>query len=162
LHNIRYEYAVLTLTFTFPRSRYGRFLSGHSNPRNKVLARFFREANLTEGGGRGIRRATSSCKDFGLRRPEFQEIDDTIRVTIFRASSDHVPSAEPSSLPITDSENAILNYLRDNPRATTLEVISETGISQASVNRAVSKLKRLGLLSRTGSKKKGEWAVKHD
>ena len=140
----------------------GGAISGHSNPRNKVIARFFREANLTEGWGRGIRRAISSCKEYRLRPPEFQEIDDTIRVTIFRADSDHVPSKKPTSLPISDSEKAILNYLENNPRATTSDVISKTGTPQASVNRAISKLKTLGLLSRTGSKKTGEWAVKRD
>ena len=137
-------------------------VSGRSNPRNQIIARFFREANLTEGWGRGIRRATSSCIEYGLRPPEFQEIGDAIRVTIFRAGSEHVPSSEPSSLPISDSENAILNYLEKNPRATISDLTSETGMSRAGLNRAVSKLKTLGLLSRTGSKKAGEWTVKRN
>ena len=134
-------------------------ISGHSNPRNKVIARFFREANLTEGWGRGIRRAISSCMEYGLRPLVFHEIDDTIRVTIFRAGSDHVPSEGSASLPISDFENAILKYLTKNPMATISDIISETGISEASVNRAISKLKTLGRLSRTGSKKTGEWIV---
>jgi predicted HTH transcriptional regulator len=31
-------------------------MSGHSNPRNHIIAKFFKEANLTEGWGRGIRK----------------------------------------------------------------------------------------------------------
>jgi len=136
-------------------------ISGRSNPRNKVIAKFFREANLTEGWGRGIRRAISLCKEYGLRPPEFQEIDDTIRVTIFRTGSDHVPSKEPASLPISDSENAILNHLEKNPRATISDLMAIINISRPTVNRAILKLKSLGLLSRTGTKSTGTWIVKH-
>ena len=67
-------------------------ISGHSNPRNKTIARFFREADLTDGWGKGIRRAISSCLEHGLRPPEFREVDDTMRVTIFRAGPVHIPS----------------------------------------------------------------------
>jgi len=134
-------------------------MSGHSNPRNYVLARFFKEANLTEGWGRGIRRAVSLCKEYGLRPPEFQEIDDTVRVIIFRPGSKHEPSTETTSLPINDSENRILTYLENNPQAKVSDIMAEIGMSKSSVNRSLSKLKAAGVLSREGSKKYGEWTV---
>ncbi|MDR0334300.1 MAG: winged helix-turn-helix domain-containing protein, partial [Methanomassiliicoccaceae archaeon] len=87
--------------------------------------------------------------------------DDTIRVTIFRAGSGHAPSEEPSSLPINDFENAILSYLAKNPKATISDLVAEMGVSRPTVNRALKKLKSLGLLSRIGTKSIGMWAVKH-
>jgi predicted HTH transcriptional regulator len=47
-------------------------MAGRSNPRNKVIAKFFREANLMEGWGRGIRRSFSLCEEFKLRPPSFK------------------------------------------------------------------------------------------
>jgi len=92
----------------------------------------------------------------------FQEIDDTIRVTTFKAGSGNVPSGEPSSPPIDDSENAIQDHLEANLRAKISDLTSGTGMSRASVNRAISKLKIIGMLYRTGSRTTGEWAVKRN
>ncbi|MDR1690659.1 MAG: putative DNA binding domain-containing protein [Candidatus Methanoplasma sp.] len=137
-------------------------MSGHSNPRNKVIAGFFRAANLTEGWGSGIRRCISLCEEYGLKPPEFQELGSAIRVTLFRAGSYHIPSPDVFSLPIDDLENAILNYLENNPEAKISDIVKETGASKASVERAISKLKAINLLSRRGNNRVGKWTVKRN
>lgn len=134
-------------------------ISGRSNPRNHVLAKFFKEANLTEGWGRGIRKAINSCNEYGLRQPVFQEIDDAIRVTIFRPGSMHEPSSESASSLINDFENKIIDFLEKNPHAKISDIAAEMRLSRSSIDRSVSKLKSLGIISRTGTKMEGEWKV---
>lgn len=134
-------------------------LSGHSNPRNAVLARFFREAKLTEGWGSGLSRAFLLCTNSGLQAPVIQEIDDSIRVTIFRDNAQHSVSVASASLPLTDLDNLVLDYLEANPRAKSQEVAVDLKCSMRTARRSIDRLKEKHLLIRRGPNRSSIWIV---
>jgi len=133
---------------------------GHSNPRNPVLARFFKEAKLVEGWGSGILRAFSLCESYGLKRPIIQEIDDVIRVTLFRKNSQHAPSDEYVTLPLSDIEKDIIVAVKTDPQIRICDLATDLDYSESQIKRGVSKLKERGILLRTGPKKTSKWQVR--
>ncbi|MBQ2762573.1 MAG: putative DNA binding domain-containing protein [Candidatus Methanomethylophilaceae archaeon] len=90
-------------------------ISGRSNPRNPIIAKFFRECKLVEGWGSGIGRSFSLCTEHGLKEPVIQELDEALRVTIFRKDSSHVPSEDPISLPLSEIEIKIIEEIERIP-----------------------------------------------
>ena len=56
---------------------------GVSRIRNRVIARVFRELNLIEQWGSGIRRIFSEAKELGLPEPVIEEIGMRVRFTVF-------------------------------------------------------------------------------
>ncbi|MCL2510145.1 MAG: MarR family transcriptional regulator [Methanomassiliicoccaceae archaeon] len=53
-----------------------------------------------------------------------------------------------------------MDYLEKNPLANIRDIMMETGMSRSSINRSILKLKSTGLISRSGSKRDGEWTVR--
>lgn len=134
-------------------------LSGRSNPRNPIIARFFRETKLVEGWGSGIGRSFSMCKEYGLKEPIIQEIDEAIRVTIFRKDSLHVPSDDPTSLPLSDIERMIVTTIENNPQIKINELVLKLGFTDNQVKYAIKKLKNRGILRREGAKQSSRWVI---
>ena len=62
--------------------------SGKSKCRNTALAESFRYMGLIEAWGTGIPRMIKECREYGLREPMFEELGDSIRVTIFRENEE--------------------------------------------------------------------------
>jgi len=62
---------------------------GMSKIRNQVIARTFREFELIEQWGTGVRRIFHEAEQLGLPEPEIVEIGMRIRLTIFLAVYRH-------------------------------------------------------------------------
>jgi len=58
-------------------------LTGVSRLRNKVIGRVFRELNLIEQWGSGLRRMIDVCVQHGITPPTFEELGDHFRVTLY-------------------------------------------------------------------------------
>lgn len=65
---------------------------GSSRIRNHVIARIFRELNLTERWGSGIRTIFNEATDSGLPEPQIMEIGMRVRMVIYFASPGHITS----------------------------------------------------------------------
>ena len=63
------------------------------------------------------------------------------------------------SINLSETEKRVLQFLKDNPRATKPIVASSVGIGAGTVERAIKKLKELKLRERVGSNKTGYWKV---
>lgn len=61
---------------------------------------------------------------------------------------------------INEGQQLVLRALADNPGATYGQLVEVTGLSRASIARAISSLKAYGLIEREGSKKTGSWVVR--
>ena len=61
--------------------------SGKSTCRNEAIAEAFHYMHIVEAWGTGIPRILSRCREYGLAEPEFEEIGDGFRVTIFRKTT---------------------------------------------------------------------------
>lgn len=60
---------------------------------------------------------------------------------------------------LSESEKQIFSEIEKNPFVKTAELVSLTGFSMPTVNRAVKSLREKGFVSREGSKKSGHWLV---
>jgi len=61
---------------------------------------------------------------------------------------------------ITATQQKVLNALKENVDLTALQIKEQVGVSEATVKRALSALKKAGLIKRVGSDKTGHWDVK--
>ena len=59
-------------------------LSGRSEIRNKVIARFFKEIHFIEQWGAGIKKILKACKSAGIREPEFRESGLFFKVILYK------------------------------------------------------------------------------
>ena len=61
---------------------------------------------------------------------------------------------------LTTTQKAVLDYLKNNPRANRVEVAYAIGdITEDGVKFIIGKLQQLGLLKREGGRKNGVWVV---
>lgn len=61
---------------------------GYSQIRNRTLAHAFSYMNLIEGWGTGIPRLIREMREFGLREPEFIDMEIALRINLYRSSID--------------------------------------------------------------------------
>lgn len=61
---------------------------------------------------------------------------------------------------LTQKQESVLDYLKNNSAATLQEVADGCGLSLGGVKKICSKLQEAGVLVREGSKKDGRWIVK--
>lgn len=71
-----------------------------------------------------------------------QEIDEAIRVTIFRKDSSHVPSGDPTTLPLSDLERSILSLLQNEPKLKIREIATELDVGESQIKHATVRLKK--------------------
>ena len=62
-----------------------RMKEGYSQIRNRALAHAFSYMNLIEGWGTGIPRLFSEMKEYGLKEPEFIDMEIALRINLYRA-----------------------------------------------------------------------------
>ena len=63
------------------------------------------------------------------------------------------------TLNLTKKEAVIVDIIRQNVNMTIEEMISITGFSRPTITRAISSLKKKGILERVGAKKNGSWKI---
>ena len=160
------------------------FFNGVSNPRNKELMRVFRDVDLVESLGSGIRRIQKVySREIFLFLPNF------IRVSIPFYSQKRTDSGNEDALigSVTDdfgNVNGSVNLSEPTKRqldiiafisdcakragsvngsvkmgATTKEIISKLNVSERTIYRELAILKQMGLIRRVGSDKTGHWEI---
>ena len=63
---------------------------GYSKIRNRALAHAFSYMNLIEAWGSGIPKLLEAMKEYGLREPEFQDLEIGFRINLYRNTEDTV------------------------------------------------------------------------
>lgn len=145
-------------------------LAGSTALRNPRIAEVFKRMELFESWGTGLRRIRESCEKLGLPEPEFIEIDDLFRVNIFRpafsaslsASQAKVKQKVKQNALLYDTaklEDAIIELLSDNPRLGRKDLAQKVNVSESSVYRRLSALKKAKRIEHIGSAKDGEWRI---
>ena len=56
----------------------------HGKCRNQAIADIFQYMHIVEAWGTGIPRVITSCKQYGLQEPVFEEFGDGIKATVYR------------------------------------------------------------------------------
>lgn len=153
------------------------FKGGNSKPRNSRMQTMLRMVGYGDNAGSGFPSIVSTWAEEGWEAPKLFE--DTIlnQVTLtlmMKSDSSKVNNttqttqlkneentlAENGSNQLTDKDIEILNVLRTMPEASQSVIAAEIGWDVNTVKYYTKKLKKAGLLDRTGSSRKGKWVVK--
>lgn len=153
-------------------------LLGRSKLRNRVIANVFSQIGLIEAWGTGLQRIQKAAKEYGLIEPEFIEMPESFRVSLYRqsfptpgigqTSAEHRQnigdeSAEHRSnigVELNATQRRIVEMLSADSGLTGAALADQIGISKRNIETNIKKLKELGILIRHGSSKGGYWEVR--
>ena len=135
------------------------------NPKNPIIAAFFRNIGLADELGSGVRNLYRYVNLYSGKNPELLD-GDIFRIIIplddnYSANTrvDKVQSAISKCNFCTLSEMAIIEYLMENPEATQGEIAVVIGKSLRSVKTNMLHLQEMGFLTREGSRRYGRWII---
>ena len=143
------------LVSAVPRNEFGK----RSASRNPLIFGLFERMRLVEQIGSGIARMRDVMKEEGLTPPEFN-IDGMFTVT-FRRPFDFEKWVEKWVVKLTDNRVKILKEVHNNPKVTKKELEQVVSISASAIDNNIDILKGLGLLTREGSDKGGNWKINY-
>lgn len=158
------------------------------NPKNPIIASFFRNIGYADQLGSGVRKLFKYCKFYSGKEPEFVE-GDVFRIIVpldenysfdFEANNRVVNETLKDKTATLDcdlkkkkdkvatlncnfgtkEELEIVQLIKENPSITQKELQQRTGISLGTIKRILPKLQEKGIIDREGGKRFGKWIVK--
>lgn len=145
-----------------------RMKEGYSKIRNEALANAFSYMNLIEHWGSGIPRIINTVLEAGLREPEFIGGDIDLRINIYRGQISNFDPNDPKDGPndpkddpneFDNIENLVLSILKDNPSISRREISIQLNVSDSTIKRTLSRMKKTNLIKREGSTRNGKWII---
>ncbi|MCC8049360.1 MAG: winged helix-turn-helix transcriptional regulator [Clostridiales bacterium] len=152
------------------------------NPKNPIIASFFRNIGLADTLGSGTRKLFKYSKYYSGQNPEFKE-GDVFRI-IVPLNDEYSFDFEQTGLIIKSNQSnqsdqldqsvqtnqtglakysnyeiKLLAMVRDNPELTNRSYAEKLGWSVSQVKYYIQKLKKKGAIIRVGSNKKGKWEL---
>jgi predicted HTH transcriptional regulator len=157
-------------------------LMGNSDPRNPQLAQFGSKTMPYRGLGSGIPRVMSEDCDVELiDRPDGNQFIARIwrttqkdEFTTQKATEELISATQKEEIatqksknttqkPLTTTQKAILDYLKEHPKATRQEVAEAIGnITEDGIKYNIGRLQQYGCLKREKGRKNGSWIVIED
>jgi ATP-dependent DNA helicase RecG len=138
-------------------------------PKNPTIASFFRNIGYADQLGSGVRKMFLYSKSYGGADPTFSE-DDEFRITV--SLNDYVGMPQNKEVnnrvnekvneKVNENQRKILESIRKNPSMTQKELSAVVGISVVHINKNMKALQEIGLISRSGSDKKGFWVINEE
>lgn len=137
------------------------FFNGESIPVNPKLSEIFLLLHPSEKTGMGV---STIVRKYGRRAIEFRE--NSIVVTIpfnwLNKMEDTVvdkPGDKPSTSALSHTQVRICSELRNNPNITIPKLAKILSLAIPTIEKAMSGLKKKGMVERKGSAKSGYWLV---
>lgn len=130
------------------------FYKGHSKPVHPELMRIFKDLDLVENMGTGIR------KILRIYGKDIFEFSDNFIVVSFKYNGNEVstnPIAE--TFEPNETQKYILKLIGENSTITILEIASELCIGRTTVKRNIKELIENKMITRTGSNRNGKWLI---
>ena len=142
-------------------------------PKNPTIASFFRNIGYADQLGSGVRKLFLYSKLYGGADPTFSE-DDVFKITV--SLNDYTGGSRNEGVNnrvnervnekvnewVNENQRKILESIRKNPSITQKELSAVVGISVVHINKNMKTLQEIGLISRSGSDKKGSWVVNEE
>jgi ATP-dependent DNA helicase RecG len=145
------------------------------NPKNPIIASFFRNVGYADELGSGVRNLYYYVKRYSGKEPQLLD-GDVFRIYVpldesysFDANSKKVYSAngitindttnDTTNIAINETQRKILTLMSDNPMITAKTISESIGITERNVKSNIKTLKEFGLVSREGAKRNGKWVV---
>jgi len=142
------------------------------DPKNPVIAAFFRNIGLADELGSGVRNLYKYGKRYSGQAPQLID-GDIFRIIVplddsYSFDAGSASAKNKTSIKTSKAESdvlidvLILNHLRENPKMTQKEMCNVTSLSLRAVQKAFASLQKKGLLRREGAKINGIWVVEDD
>ncbi len=143
-----------------------RMKEGYSQIRNRTLAHAFSYMNLIEEWGTGIPRLIREMKEYGLREPEFIDMEIALWINLYRNSMTDSASnsatqgtTQAANINLSSEDKAVLQMIAQDPSVTQKKMADKLGWKVDRVKYYVNKLKTNHVVERVGSSQKGYWRV---
>ena len=114
-----------------------------------------KSTGLIEKQGSGIRRIVEYFAEAQLPPPEFRNISDGFRPTVFASKE----ANDPLNVLLKDRQKRLLKLIKDNKFITADELAAICAVSGKTIKRDLDFLKNKNMLKRMGSKKSGYWEL---
>lgn len=137
------------------------FLKGYSAPKNPELMRVFKDLDLVEHLGTGIRRILKKY-DKSIYRfyPHFIIVSIKYNNNDFEYNTqDGIKKIDYSKLNLSKMEESIIKLILDRPTITQAEMSALLNVTSRMIRYYLSELVNNGYIKRVGSNKKGKWIV---
>ena len=153
-----------------------------SDPKNPIIAAFFRNIGYADQLGSGVRKLFKYSKYYSGKDPQFVE-NDIFRIIVpldencsydFRSDDGMMTAtlncdfeSEKDKTATFDcdfgakEQQEIVQLIKENPSITQKEIQQRTGISLGTVKRILPKLQEKGIIVREGGKRFGKWIIKN-
>ena len=129
--------------------------TGRSKCRNQAIADMFQYMHIVEAWGTGIPRVITSCKQYGLQEPVFEEFGDGIKATVYRLQANSRTSEQSNKRTSEQADNQankqirnqtsetqdkIKEYLETVNDASSAEIAEVIGLSQSRTRAILSEM----------------------
>ncbi len=143
-----------------------QLLSGNytSNARNKRIASIFKEAQLIEKYGSGIKRIRDGFAKYGLQPPLFENFQGGFRVTVYSNPDESSgETSEKTSVKMSEKTSVkILELIKEDQQITISDLAFRVKKTERTIERNIKKLQMEGKLERIGPDRGGYWKVMED
>ena len=139
---------------------------GYSKIRNRALAHAFSYMNLIEAWGSGIPKLMEAMREYGLREPEFCDMEIGFRINLYRNTGKIETTQDTTQgttqgisnvdrCKLTNADKEILNLIKEQSDITQKEIAAKLGWKVDRVKYYLNKMKRQDIVQRIGTSQKG-------
>ena len=142
------------------------------NPKNPIIAAFFRNIGYADQLGSGVRNLFKYCNYYSGKDPQFTE-GDIFRIIVPLDNQYSFDFEEKKTFlretggktggktvrAFSEKEKAIVDCIAQQAEITAAQIASETNLSKRTVERILRNLKDEGVLRREGSRRQGSWVL---
>lgn len=144
------------------------------NPKNPIIAAFFRNIGYADQLGSGVRNLFKYTKFYSGQEPEFKE-GDVFRITVplndtysfdygligqINETSATKNETNETEVELNEDEKKVISLIKKNPEITQKKLHEEAGISLGTIKRILPRLQEKGIIERIGNKRSGKWNIK--
>lgn len=135
------------------------FFQGYSAPKNKELMRVFRDLELVEHLGTGIRKILKKYdKSIYHFYPHFIRVSINYNQNEFKYN-DSKKEINYLNNSLTKVQEGIMGLILDKPNITQIEMATLLNVTERTIRNHIKYLVENNYIRRTGADKKGEWIV---
>ena len=123
---------------------------------------------MIEAWGSGIPKLMEAMREYGLREPEFRDMEIGFRINLYRYIEDVLEDATQSTTQVTqgttqvrlsEEDKAILVVIKEQHNITQKEIAAKLGWKVDRVKYYLNKMKRRNIVKRVGTSQKGYWEI---
>lgn len=138
-----------------------KFLQGYSAPKNPELMRVFKDLELVEHLGTGIRRILKRYdKSIYHFFPHFIRVSIKYNQNEFEYNNQNIKKTTYSDL--TKVQEGIIGLIEDRPNITQEEMANLLGVTSRTIRNHIKHLVDNGYISRIGADKNGRWIINNN